>query len=281
MSNLLKSGSIAYREEETRIIDSNELIASKIEKLSSLLEETNSEAGFEDDFLEGLDTFQVERLLSGEDESEESQIASVIKKMPVYEGPGPEEIIEKARAEAEEIIEDAITEASQKKESVYEDARQKGYEEGYQEALRKTKEREQELDNKEKELEKSYEKRIEELEPMFIENLTEIYEHIFHVQFAGNKEVIFYLLQEAVRKIEGSKNFIIHISKEDFGFVSMQKKELLSGIAGAVGAEIVEDMTLKANECFIETGNGIFDCSLETQLTGLARELKLLSYRKE
>lgn len=281
MSNLLKGGSIAYREEEARIIDSNELIASKIEKLANLLEESNQEIGFEDDFLEGLDTLQVEKLLSGDEQSEDGQVSSVIKKVPVYEGPGPEEIIEKAKAEAQELIEDAIAEANQRKEAVYEEARRKGYEEGYQEALGKLEEREQELEYKEKELESAYEKKIEELEPMFIENLTAIYEHIFHVQFAGNKDVIFYLLQDAVRKIEGSKNFIIHISKEDFGFVSMQKKELLSGIAGAVGAEIVEDMTLRANECFIETGNGIFDCSLETQLTGLARELKLLSYRKE
>jgi len=42
--------------------------------------------------------------------------------------------------------------------------------------------------------------------------------------------------------------------------------------------EIVEDMTLKSNECFIDTGAGIFDCSLETQLEGLKRELRLLSF---
>ncbi|MBO6133082.1 MAG: hypothetical protein J6P05_01975, partial [Lachnospiraceae bacterium] len=65
---------------------------------------------------------------------------------------------------------------------------------------------------------------------------------------------------------------------DDYGFVSMQRKELLSGISGAENAEIVEDISLKRNQCFIETGNGIFDCSLETQLSGLKRQLKLLSY---
>ena len=46
----------------------------------------------------------------------------------------------------------------------------------------------------------------------------------------------------------------------------------VSGISAADSTEIVEDMTLKPNECFIETGGGIFDCSLETQLSGLKRE---------
>ena len=68
------------------------------------------------------------------------------------------------------------------------------------------------------------------------------------------------------------------MSKEDYGFVSMQKKELTAGIAGGETVEIVEDLTLKSNECFIDTGGGIFDCSLETQLEGLKRELRLLSF---
>ena len=42
--------------------------------------------------------------------------------------------------------------------------------------------------------------------------------------------------------------------------------------------EIVEDRTLNKNECLIETEDGIFDCSLSTQLTELKRKLQLLSY---
>ena len=39
-----------------------------------------------------------------------------------------------------------------------------------------------------------------------------------------------------------------------------------------------EDATLEKNECMIETGNGVFDCSLGTQLEALNEELRLLSY---
>ena len=74
---------------------------------------------------------------------------------------------------------------------------------------------------------------------------------------------------------------MIHVSKEDFGYVTMQKKDLLEGIPGSDTIEIIEDMTLTPNECMIETDGGIFDCSLGTQLQGLMKELKLLSYEKQ
>ena len=137
-----------------------------------------------------------------------------------------------------------------------------------------------ELKEQEARLEEAYQEKIEKLEPMFVDTLTDIYEHIFHVSLSDNKEVIFYLIQNTVRNIDSSTGLLIHVSKEDYGFVSMQKKELLTGVSNAEEAEIVEDMTLKPNECFIETGAGIFDCSLETELTGLKKQLRLLSFER-
>lgn len=49
---------------------------------------------------------------------------------------------------------------------------------------------------------------------------------------------------------------------------------------GSAHVEIIEDMTLSQAECFIETENGIYDCSLDTQLRELERKLKLLSYEE-
>ena len=69
----------------------------------------------------------------------------------------------------------------------------------------------------------------------------------------------------------------IRVSKEDIGFVTMQKSKLLGGL-NEVTAEIVEDATLQKNECLIETEGGIFDCSLDVELEALSKKLKLLSY---
>ena len=80
-------------------------------------------------------------------------------------------------------------------------------------------------------------------------------------------------------EIEGSQDYIIHVSPEDYPFVSMSKNKL-SEVLGNKSAtvEIIEDMTLKKNECMVETDGGIYDCSLDSQLEALRKELLLLSY---
>ena len=42
--------------------------------------------------------------------------------------------------------------------------------------------------------------------------------------------------------------------------------------------EIIEDPTLRENECIIESEGGLFDCSLGIELEELTRTLKLLSF---
>ncbi len=62
----------------------------------------------------------------------------------------------------------------------------------------------------------------------------------------------------------------------------MQKKEIQAeSVAGNATVEIIEDISLRKNECLIETEGGIFDCGLGTQLSELSRKLKLLSYEKD
>jgi flagellar assembly protein FliH len=135
------------------------------------------------------------------------------------------------------------------------------------------------MEGRKRQLENDYQQRIRELEPKFINTLTGIYEHIFHVSLKNSKDLIVYLIQNTMRNIEGNGTYLIHVSKEDFPFASMQKKELVKGTNISLDSiELLEDATLSKNECMIETGNGVFDRSLGTQLEALNEELKLLSY---
>ncbi len=277
MSNLIKRAyTFSNQTPEKYVIDSNGQVAEKINKI--LREMENEEVDL-DGFSEGLNAERVE-LLTEDGEQPEYEAAPQYEEPPEDLRAEEEEIISEARAEAERIIEEARAEAEEIRAAAEAEGRQNGYEKGHEDALAESERARAEYEERADKLEDDYQKKIEELEPMFIDTLTDIYEHVFHVRFGQNKEVIFHLIQDAVRKVEGNSNFIIHVSKDDYGFVSMQKKQLLAGVSNAESAEIVEDITLKPNECMIETGSGIYDCSLETQLAGLKRELKLLSYRK-
>lgn len=290
MSSVIKQQvGYTFQDEDKRVIDTNELVARRIELLSEIMQkQAEKQTNFESDFTQGLDAVQVGRLVSEDGEEFEDE-QTVIKAQP--QGPTQEELdqmCEEILAKANEEAEDIVAAARQEAEAILENSKEEGYKagydagysEGHDEAVAIIEGERESLLQRRKELEEEYENMVSELEPRFIALLSSIYEHIFHVKLAENKEVVFYLIQDAIRKVEGNKNFIIHVSKEDYGFVSMQKKELLAGLA-VDSAEIVEDMTLHANECFIETSGGIFDCSLETQLAGLKRELTLLSFISE
>ena len=282
MSNLIKRSYFSCNDDEKRIIDSNELVAERIEQLAVELGHAGGDSEFAPDgFAEGLDADTVDALLSDNDGGDGSVIKAAQGISSAEAAETAQKIISDANEQAAGIVEAARSQAEADKAAVYDEAKRAGHNDGYAAGMAECDAMKAELEAKASALDEEYSKRCEQLEPMFIDTLTDIYEHIFHVRFAESKEIIFYLIQDAVRKIDSNTNFIIHVSKDDYGFVSMQKKELLSGLSNADTAEIVEDMTLKANECFIETGAGIFDCSLETQLDGLKRELRLLSYHRD
>lgn len=277
MSNLYKGFYVSVQEDDTRVIDSNAKVANRVELLASVMRSVAGEEGFENGFAEGLNADKVEMLLA--DDTEEGAAGNVIKAAAQEPEIDVEALLNEARAEAEEIKRAAASEAESLKEQVFANAREEGYQAGYRDGLQQAESARQEAETLKASYEKEYLQKVEELEPMFVDTFTDIYEHVFHTSMAQNKEIIFYLIKDALRNIEDSKNFVIHVSKEDYGFVSMQKRELLAGLAGSDAAEIVEDMSLKPGQCLIETGSGIFDCGLETQLQGLKRELRLLSYK--
>lgn len=286
-NNLLKAWGVSPNpEEEVRVIDNNEVIAKRLEWLMEqkvlpkktaagsmvsakteesmeavLLPGETGEAGT--GFVEGLEAEQIE----------------------LYEGPDAEELAAQARAEAEQILESARAEAAAIRQSALEEGRQQGYAAGLQEAQAQMQEKlqsaETQIRQKAETLENAYWNKVSELEPAFVDTLTGIYEHIFRVKLSEEKQLILNLLTEALHGIEGSREFIVHVSGADIQNVRAAKQELIdAAVSPDAKIDIIEDATLTRNDCLIETGSGIFDCSLDTQLKELKKQLKLLSYEK-
>lgn len=276
--NIYKFNQIVLQDSETRVIDSNERMAEKIAELSKNLQETMEENDgefFTEEFTDGIEAVRVSQLLDDE--------GSNVIKEPVYDGPSPQELLDEAREQADAMLEQAKEEAEALKNHAYEEAlakgREKGYADGLQEAEALKEELRREYQEKEEQLTRYYQNKLEELEPSLVDALTDVYEHIFHVNFSDNRDVIIHLLKNTLQKMEGSGEYLIHVSKDDMAFVSMQKNDLLEA-GGVVSAnfDIIEDVTLKKNQCLIETENGIFDCSLGVELKELKKQLLLLSY---
>lgn len=277
--NVYKFNQVVLQDSDARVIDSNERMAERIAALSRSLQESIGEADgsdFTDEFTDGIEAAQVSLLL-------DEDAGNVIKAEPVYEGPSPEELIAEAQEQIDMMMNQASQEAEQLRAQAYEEGTAKGqsdgYAKGYSEAEALKAQLRQEYQDKEDQLIRIYQDKIREIEPSLVDVLTDIYEHVFHVQMADQRDVIMHLLGNALRKMEGSAEYLIHVSKEDLPFVSMQKETLIES-CGAVNAhfDVIEDLTLSKNQCLVETENGIFDCSLGVELKELKKQLLLLSY---
>lgn len=267
--------------EDKRIIDTNALMRKRLEELTEKLDRTK-----DDGFVAGLDAEEVQELLT-EDGEAAAPAGNVIKAREESA-----RLLEQARQEAEELRKQAAEEAqllkrraaeeaAAEKQHILEEARVQGHREGELRAQQELRQAQEKLGEKEKQLEAAYDEQLRTMEPQLTDVITDVYEHIFHVELDSYREILGHLISTTLRKLEGGNEFIIHVSKEDYAYVNMQKKQLLAGaVTGSSRVDVVEDMTLSRNDCIIETDGGIFDCGLGTQLAELKQRLMLLAWSR-
>ncbi len=295
-SNLLKSYYVNNAEQNARVIDTNQIIEQKLERIRFVLPNAQvSEASLGPDEFEGgldadeLDPEALDALMAegGAEDETDGSVSNIIKAEapvaePSYNGPSPEDLIADAQKEIEEMKAQAMAESEKIKQDAYEKAKELGYQDGFAAAQKETEKIKEALNDEKMLIEQQYEEKLEALEPKFVKVLTQIYEKIFEVELSDSKNLILSLLRNSMRKIEGCKNFLIHVSREDFPYVNEHKEELLSQSSQeGTTIDVIEDATLRKNDCMIETINGIFDCGLGTQLGELKKRLSLLSYEAD
>ncbi len=264
------------RDEEKRIIDSNAVVRRRLEMLEAELG-----APQEEGFVSGIPAAEI---VDVPEDTQSNIIKAQDEAREILENARAEAdaVIARAQEEAEHILEQARVQAEAEKSQVLGDARQQGYNEGLVKAQAHEGAMEQEYLEKTRSLEEAYEKQLDTLEPRFVDTITGIYEHIFQIELSSYREILTFLISSVLHKLDGSRSFIIHVSREDYAYVSMQKKQMLAGVvSGNCEVDVVEDLTLGKNDCMIETEGGIFDCGLGTQLSELRRRLHLLAWSQD
>ena len=289
--NLFKSYYLNRNTDNARIINSNEVVAQKLERIRMVMPEADlGNGGFEPvNLFAESSVVDPADVLSGEYNPEEdggtssvikaSDFAQEVPQEPVYEGPTPEELIAQAQEEIEIMRANAMSEIDSIRMDTFNAAQNQGYEEGRRQAMQEMETMRQDLEVERMRLQTFYEQQIDELEPLFIKTLTGIYEKIFEVGLDNQQEIIVNLLRNTMKKLDGCKNFLVHVSAADYQYVKEHKEQLLSDSSqeGTV-IDIVEDSMIRENECTIETINGIYDCGIGTQMKELRKKLTLLSY---
>lgn len=292
--NLYKAGWVRVDGDEKCVIDSNTLVAERIEEWENIRRanaaampsfEEDGEEG-EPEFVSGIEGEELDALFADGAEG-----GSVIKagdmsapdfsEMRAEAEAEAERIIAEAKAQALEIAAQARHDADIERTNAFEEGSKQGYDEGYARGYAEADDMKRELSERKRQLEAEYDEMLEDLEPRFIETITDVYSYIFGVDLMDNRDILVHLIDSTLRKVESSKTFIVHVSADDYPHVNMQKQTLVEGAAAGRGIiEIIEDIALSKGDCLIETDGGIFDCGVGTQLEELTKKLQVLSYEK-
>ena len=126
-SNLLKRGFTKLSEDDTRVINTNDLVAKRIRELSAKMQQTKTEG-----FVSGLAADKVNALVADTEESEgePQNCGNVIKagedlqKLREDAEAQAAQIVEEAKTQAESILQDARAQAESEKQAVLDKARE-------------------------------------------------------------------------------------------------------------------------------------------------------------
>ena len=270
MSNLLKYNSIVIKDSNNYIIDSNQKVIDKINSIKKNIIATNvmnPNPPDADGFVSGLSAQVVEELTDS-DENAATQEDLTLQ---------TQEILDNARREGEEMVAQAHREAEQFIEVMKNEGYDQGLKAGAEEVENRKRQLEEEYNLKMEELDKEYQAKVADIEPKLVDTFINVFSNVTHTIAEDKKDMIIYLINSVMNNVDTCKEFVIHVSPDDYRFAINNQNLITGALSKEVHIEISEDSTLSRNECLIETDSGVFDCSLDVQLSNLVKDIKLLS----
>lgn len=286
MSNVIKSVYFNVDPGQRKAIDSDSRIEEFIPNIYTQNQQEDTSSSFqplsltdvtaggqEGEFQDGISVIHMDDVLEEERQKISQEISQELLEETEQQ---TRQILEDARAEAEQIV----AQAREEFDAIRSEAEEQGREEGRQQGLAEAETTMQEMIAKQQ---AEYEERLKELaeqerqmEPFFADLTVNLLEKITGILCRDKKEVILHLIERAVHNLEKPKQINLRVSKEDMANVSMHKAQLKEAAEGVEEFDVVEDSSLMANQCIIETENKIIDCSLDVQLQSLRDQIRML-----
>ena len=188
-----------------------------------------------------------------------------------------ESIIADANAQAEEIVNAAQLNADAMRNLARQDGEKEGYNEGTQRAALELQESQRSMQAELDKMQTEYMDKQMSMAREIVEMCLLVFEHVFSAELSGRKDVIYHLLDHCIMKIERTGQMQIKVSEANADFIKGKKDEIQEKVGTEVGLDIIADPLLNDSQCIIETDGGIFDCSIDTELDNLIREIRALS----
>lgn len=270
MSNLIKSVYFQMDQDDTRVINSDDHV---VQFAPELLQQVEASSVNDPEETEPVGEFQQGMNVLNMEDVREEERARVQEETSLE----MESMLADARAQAEEILQTAREQAEEIRQQAQEEGRNAGFEQGQAEALKHLQEEALRQQEQFEQQQQKLKEQEEALEPKYAELMGALIEKITGVLCEDKKDVIVYLIHQALNQLEKTKSVTLRVSKPDMLTVSAQKEQLRSCVSGEVDFDITEDDSLQENQCIIETDQRIIDCSLDVQLQNLKDQIRMLT----
>lgn len=270
LSNLIKSVYFQMDQDDTRVINSDDHV---VQFAPELLQQVEASSVNDPEETEPVGEFQQGMNVLNMEEVREEERARVQEETSLE----MESMLADARAQAEEILQTAREQADEIRQQAQEEGRNAGFEQGQAEALKHLQEETLRQQEQFEQQQQKLKEQEEALEPKYAELMGALIEKITGVLCEDKKDVIVYLIHQALNQLEKTKSVTLRVSKPDMLTVSAQKEQLRSCVSGEVDFDITEDDSLQENQCIIETDQRIIDCSLDVQLQNLKDQIRMLT----
>ena len=294
-SNMIKAYSIAYDTKKVKNLNMEDRENELLERAKKLLalQDFSVEPKAEGEFVQGLfaenlgdvdvleETEPQEEAAPVLSEQEIEEMKSALREeimaemMPIINRK-EEDIINKARAQADGLIDAAKKDAEIAKESILKLASAQGYEEGTRLAKAEEERVLAELETRRQQLEAQYESKIAELEPAFATVLVELVKKVTNVAYENHKEVLMYLIETGLGFAQKDAYFDILLSEADYKKYESLFPKIKELYKEKYALDFKKDASLPDGSCKLENENRVIDCGLGVRLNGLLEELSLL-----
>ncbi len=286
LSNLIKSGFVAFSQDQTLVINANDNkiikgIDEAIEEAVATREETSLEDALAEAMIEDADL-----------EDEEDYGTLEFSKDSADQGrKAAGQIVLQAKNEAQDIVNQAHDEVEQMRAAAYEEseqlketARSEGYQAGYQEGLQavrseyqqKEQELQEQMERHSEQMQQEKEAFVTDMEHNMVEWLCQMVPVVTGVVIEDQKDVLLYMVNEAIKNLDDCKKFVVKVSEPDYTRLSERKEDIYGFANPNVDIELFADSKLSEKQCLIETENGVVDASLDEQLANLNKALRLM-----
>ncbi len=188
-----------------------------------------------------------------------------------------DEIVGRAREQAEAIIADARAEAARIKEVARLDGFELGQREGYEEGMVRA---EADAENMRREAAQLVEAAKEEAarvvagaEPKIMQIALAVARKVIKREVAADPEIVLGNVREALRRIGRDDSVTIRTSPIEVSVVHEARRDLAREFEGIDEILVEEDPSVGPGGCVVSTGRGTVDARIETQIERVGEQL--------